>query len=106
MPLRGAGTADREVVSPLSIYLKTDRDVVSRGRLVDTGRRRRRSRWRSVKARTLGGVLLGMAAAVGARPYPEPESEDRALRRLPGLKPDDLDEAVRSHHRSIDGDGF
>ena len=57
---------------------------------------------RSVKARTLGGVLLGMAAAVGARPYPEPESEDRALRRLPGLKPDDLDEAVRSHHRSID----
>jgi DNA-binding MarR family transcriptional regulator len=42
----------------------------------------------TVKANTLGGVLAGMDAAVGAPPYPEPESEDRTLGRLP-----DLDEA-------------
>jgi hypothetical protein len=40
---------------------------------------------KTIKADTLGGVLAGAAAAVGAPPYPEPESEDRTLGRLTGL---------------------
>lgn len=32
-----------------------------------------------------GGVLAGMAAAVGAKPHPAPETEDRSLGRLEGL---------------------
>lgn len=37
---------------------------------------------RFVNADTLGGVLAAMSAAVGALPYPEPETEDRTLGRL------------------------
>lgn len=50
-----------------------------------------------VKGGTLGDVPLEMAAAVGARPYPEPETEDRSLGRLAGLGPSDLEAAVREH---------
>ena len=38
---------------------------------------------RSVHAGTLGDLLGAMADAVGAPPYPAPESEDRSLGRLP-----------------------
>ena len=57
---------------------------------------------KSVKAGTLGGVLIEMAEIVGARPYPEPEVEDRSLGRLPGLRPADLDAAVRKHSASME----
>lgn len=40
---------------------------------------------RTVKASTLGDVLAGMDAAVGALPYPQPETEDQSLGRLAGL---------------------
>ena len=50
---------------------------------------RARALRRKVDADTLGGVLTGMDAAVGAPPYPEPETEDRTLGRLP-----DFDEAM------------
>jgi hypothetical protein len=52
---------------------------------------------RSVDAATLGGVLFGMAAAVGAAPYPEPQHEDRSRGRLDGLDPDALRRAVAEH---------
>jgi hypothetical protein len=57
---------------------------------------------KSVKAGTLGGVLMEMAENVGARPYPEPEVEDRSLGRLPGLRPSDLDAAVRKHSETME----
>jgi hypothetical protein len=40
---------------------------------------RARALRRDVDVDTLAGVLAAMAAAVGARPYPEPETEDRTL---------------------------
>src|SRR5919197_2892972 len=53
---------------------------------------------KSVKAGTLGGMLEGVAKAVGAAPYPDPEPpEDRSLDRLPGLEPEDLDAAIEAH---------
>ena len=53
---------------------------------------------KSVKAGTLGGVLEGVADAVGAAPYSDPEPpEDRSLDRLPGLEPEDLDAAIEAH---------
>jgi hypothetical protein len=56
-----------------------------------------------VKAKTLGSVLSGVADAVGATPYPQPEpAEDRSLGRLPGLDPDDLDAAVREHAERVE----
>jgi hypothetical protein len=52
----------------------------------------------SVQAESLGDVLEGVAQAVGAAPYPEPEpAEDRSLGRLPGLDRDDLAKAVAQH---------
>jgi hypothetical protein len=57
---------------------------------------------KSIKAGTLGGVLMEMAENVGARPYPEPEVEDRSLGELPGLIPPDLDAAVRKHSESME----
>ena len=53
---------------------------------------------KSVKAKTLGDVLNGVARAVGAAPYPDPEpTEDRSLGRLTGLRPDDLETAMQEH---------
>ncbi len=53
-------------------------------------------------AETLGGVLEAVAMAVDAVPYPEAEPpEDRSLGRLPGLEPEDLDAAVRTHSERI-----
>jgi hypothetical protein len=58
---------------------------------------------RSVKAKTLGDVLNGVGAAVGAAPYPEPEpAEDRSLGRLPGLDSNDLDLAIRAHGERVE----
>jgi len=58
---------------------------------------------RTVKAKTLGGVLAGIGQAVGAAPYPEPEpAEDRSLGRLPGLDPGDLETAIREHGESVE----
>ena len=57
----------------------------------------------SVDAKSLGGLLEGVVRAVGAEPYPDPEPpEDRSLGRLPGLEPDDLDAAIRSHGEWVD----
>jgi hypothetical protein len=50
-----------------------------------------------VKARSLGAVLSGMALAVGAKPYPEPEEEDRSLGRLEGLAEHEWDAAVHAN---------
>jgi hypothetical protein len=58
---------------------------------------------RSVKAKTLGGVLNGVGEAVGAAPYPEPEpAEDRTLGRLPGLDSGDLDTAIQEHSERVE----
>jgi hypothetical protein len=58
-------------------------------------------RLRSTKrAKTLGGRLGEVAAAVGAAPYPQPEIEDRSLGRLTGLDSVEWDEEVRAYHAS------
>jgi hypothetical protein len=56
-----------------------------------------------VKAKSLGDVLDGVGAAVGAVPYPEPEpAEDRSLGRLPGLESGALDTAIQEHGERIE----
>jgi hypothetical protein len=58
---------------------------------------------KSVKAKTLGDVLTGVAEAVGADPYPDPEPpEDRSLGRLPGLEVEDLEVAIREHSELVE----
>jgi hypothetical protein len=58
---------------------------------------------KSIKARTIGDVLVGMAQAVGAEPYPDPEPlDDRSLGRLPGLEREDLDAVVQAHGEWVD----
>jgi hypothetical protein len=56
---------------------------------------------RAIKARTLGELLAEMSAAVGARPYPEPEHEDRSLGRLPGLDEAAWQAAIAAYRRSF-----
>jgi hypothetical protein len=56
----------------------------------------------TIKAGTLGGVLMEMDKQVGARPYPEPEVEDRTLGRFPGLTSAHLDAAVEHYWQSFD----
>jgi hypothetical protein len=56
----------------------------------------------SVKAKSLGDVLMGVGDAVGAAPYPEREPEDRSLGRLPGLESDALDTAIQEHGERIE----
>jgi hypothetical protein len=53
-----------------------------------------------IKAKTLGGVLSETAAAVGAAPYPEAETEDRREGRLSGLESAEWDSEVRAYHAS------
>lgn len=55
----------------------------------------------SVKAKTLGDVMIGMQRVLGARPFPEPETEDRSLDRLPGLEPEAVESAIRNHGESV-----
>jgi len=53
---------------------------------------------RSLKPRRLGDVVIGFEREVGTVAYAGKEPpEDRSLGRLPGLKPDDLDAAVKEH---------
>jgi hypothetical protein len=56
----------------------------------------------SIKADSLGAVITGMAELVGARPWPEPETEDRTVGRLPSLTPADVDAAVAQHARWVE----
>ena len=42
-------------------------------------------------------VMTAMTGSLGARPYPEPEVEDRSLGRLPGLEPADMKAALAEH---------
>jgi hypothetical protein len=57
---------------------------------------------KSIRGGTLVSVLNGVGERVGARPYPEPEVEDRSLGRLQGLGPSDLESAVQEYSRSMD----
>jgi hypothetical protein len=57
---------------------------------------------KAIRAGTLGGVLMEMDKQIGARPYPEPEVEDRTLGRFPGLTSADLDAAVQRYSQSFD----
>lgn len=54
----------------------------------------------TITAKTLGGVLGETAAAVGAAPYPEAETEDRSQGRLPGLDAAEWEAEVRAYHAS------
>jgi hypothetical protein len=56
---------------------------------------------KSLPSDGLGDVIVRMAVAVGAKPYPEAENEDRSLGRLPGFEPTDLEIAVRKHGERI-----
>jgi hypothetical protein len=56
---------------------------------------------RTVKAKSLGDVMSGMERAVGARPYPVPEAEDRSLGRLPGFAPEDLEAACTQNREEL-----
>jgi len=58
----------------------------------------------TVKANTLGGVLVDMSAAVGAAPYPEQESEDRTLGRSPDLEEAYFQAEVAAYHREFRSD--
>jgi len=40
------------------------------------------------------GTVLDLQKALGCRPYPEPEVEDRSRGRLPGLDPRDMEAVV------------
>lgn len=57
-----------------------------------------------VRAETLGGVLAGMAAAVGAPAYPEPETEDRSLGRLPRFSEAQWRAEVAGYRRAFRAD--
>jgi hypothetical protein len=52
---------------------------------------------KSLPSDGLSDVIVRMEAALGAKPYPEPEDEDRSLGRLSGFEPVDLEIAVRKH---------
>ena len=54
----------------------------------------------TIAAKTLGGVLEDMAAAVGAAQYPGAETEDRSRGRFPGLHAAEWDAEVRAYHAS------
>ncbi len=54
---------------------------------------------RSVQARTLAGVVVGVGMAVGAKPYAQSEVEDRSLGRLKGLTEAAVDAAVLQNER-------
>lgn len=56
---------------------------------------------RAIKAGTLGELLAEMSAAVGARPYPEPEHEDRSLGRLPGFDEAAWKAGIAAYRRSF-----
>ena len=58
----------------------------------------------TVGSGTLGGVLAGMAAAVGAPAYPEPETEDRSLGRLPGFSEAQWQAEVAGYRRAFRAD--
>lgn len=55
----------------------------------------------SANAGTLGDVLGAMDAAVDARPYPQPEQEDRTAGRLSGLDRETFEGAVAENARSF-----
>jgi hypothetical protein len=56
---------------------------------------------RAINAGTLGELLAEMSAAVGARPYPEPEHEDRSLGRLAGLDEPAWQAGIAAYRRSF-----
>lgn len=58
----------------------------------------------AVKADTLGGLLVGMADAVGAPPYPAPESGDRSLGRLPMFSEAQWRAEVAAYRRTFRAD--
>jgi hypothetical protein len=41
--------------------------------------------------------IVAISTAIGAKPHPEEEAEDRSLGRLPGLEPEDVTAAVAEH---------
>ncbi len=60
----------------------------------------------SIRGGALGSVLNGVGDRVGARPYPDPEVENRSLGRLPGLEPSDLESAIQEYSRWMDRRSF
>lgn len=58
----------------------------------------------TVKCRTLGGTINGMAVAVGAVPWPGTAREDRSLGRLPGLGEALFDSEVSAYQSDMLGE--
>jgi hypothetical protein len=54
----------------------------------------------SITTKSRGGFLGDTAVAIGAAPYPEPETEDRSRGRVPGLDTADWEAEVRAYHES------
>ena len=78
-------------------FLEVDSDA---GKTVVRATPKARQLRSTITAKTLGGVLGETAAAVGAAPYPEAETEDRSQGRFPALESAEWDAEVRAYHAS------